>query len=79
MTAVKVVGLSNEGVGGRKPSKYPVADQITDVAVMEGVYAVIAILELVRGFVRASRRTVSSRDSLQSDSPVMDHGHWIGK
>jgi hypothetical protein len=56
MCAIKVVGLSNEGINGRKGSKYPVSDQVIDVAVMAGVYAVVAILELVLGFWRALRR-----------------------
>lgn len=55
MSAVQVVGLSKEGINGRKGSKYPISDQVIDVAVMAGVYAVIAILELVLGFWRALR------------------------
>jgi len=78
MTSVKVVGLSNEGIDGRKPSKYPVSDQVIDVAVMAGVYAVITILELVLGFWRTLRRARSSRESVQSASPVMVE-QWIGK
>lgn len=79
MTSVQVVGLSNEGIDGRKPSKYPVSDQVIDVAVMAGVYAVIAILELVLGFWRALRRARSSRESVQSDSPVVEQDQWVGK
>jgi heme/copper-type cytochrome/quinol oxidase subunit 1 len=63
MSAVKVVGLSKEGITARKESKYPMSDQVIDVAVMAGVYAVIAILEMVLGFWRALRR-VSSRESV---------------
>lgn len=44
MSIVKVIGLHNEGIE-RKGSKYPMSDQILDVAVIAGVYAVIAILE----------------------------------
>lgn len=55
MCVVKVVGLDNEGIDGRKGSKYPVADQVTDVAVMAGVYAAIAVLEGVLMVWRRSR------------------------
>jgi len=50
MSVIKVVGLTNEGINGRKGSKYPIADQVTDVSVIAGVYLVIAILEVVLGF-----------------------------
>ncbi|KAE8442531.1 hypothetical protein EG329_003246 [Mollisiaceae sp. DMI_Dod_QoI] len=62
MCAVKVVGLSNEGIKLRKGSKYPLSDQVIDIAVMAGVYAVIAILELMLGFWRALRRASAGRD-----------------
>ena len=42
---VKVAEEKKEGVNTRKGSKYPVADEVTDVSVMIGVYAVLAILE----------------------------------
>lgn len=42
---VKVAEETKEGTGARKGSKYPVADEMTDVSVMIGVYAVLAILE----------------------------------
>lgn len=42
---VKVAEETKEGTGARKGSKYPVADEITDVSVMIGVYAVVAVLE----------------------------------
>lgn len=73
MCAVKVVGLSKEGINGRKGSKYPISDQVIDVAVMAGVYAVIAILELVLGFWRALRRaSVGRGETPQSGmSPVI--------
>jgi len=72
MCAVKVVGLSNEGINGRKGSKYPISDQVIDVAVMAGVYAVIAILELVLGFWRALRRARGHKSTPQSGmSPVI--------
>ncbi|KAL9593957.1 MAG: hypothetical protein Q9219_007295 [cf. Caloplaca sp. 3 TL-2023] len=43
---VKIAQETKEGTGARKGSKYPVADEITDVAVMIGVYAVLAVLEM---------------------------------
>ena len=55
MAVVKVVGLVKEGINGRKGSKYPVSDQVIDVAVIAGVYAVIAVLEGVLDVWRAHR------------------------
>ena len=46
MNGVKIAEETKEGTGARKGSKYPVADEITDVSVMIGVYAVLAILEV---------------------------------
>ncbi|KAI4254213.1 MAG: hypothetical protein L6R42_007291, partial [Xanthoria sp. 1 TBL-2021] len=43
---VKIAQETKEGTGSRKGSKYPEADEITDVAVMIGVYAVLALLEI---------------------------------
>ncbi|CAG8956502.1 hypothetical protein HYFRA_00003889 [Hymenoscyphus fraxineus] len=43
VNVVKVVGLAKEG--GVREGKYPLSDQITDVAVSAGVFGVIAILE----------------------------------
>jgi len=74
ISVVKVVGLSNEGIDGRKGSKYPVSDQVIDVAVMAGVYAVIGSLEVGLDIWRAQRRrTGAEKDSLQSESPVMEN------
>ncbi|MCJ1454931.1 hypothetical protein MMC28_005284 [Mycoblastus sanguinarius] len=42
---VKVAEEVKEGTGQRKGSKYPVADEVTDVSVMIGVYAALGILE----------------------------------
>ena len=42
---VKIAEETKEGTGARKGSKYPVADEITDVSVMVVVYAVLAFLE----------------------------------
>ncbi|PVH75357.1 hypothetical protein DL98DRAFT_562426 [Cadophora sp. DSE1049] len=81
MSAVKVVGLSKEGIDSRKGSKYPLSDQVIDVAVMAGVYAVVAILEVVLGFWRALRRARREREqSPQSGmSPVMENSEYVGK
>ena len=46
---VKVAEETKEGTGARKGSKYPVADEVTDVSVMIGVYAVLALLEISLG------------------------------
>ena len=43
---VKVAEEAKEGIGARKGSKYPVADELTDVSVMIGVYTILAILEI---------------------------------
>ena len=43
---VKISEEVKEGTGARKGSKYPVSDEITDVSVMIGVYAVLAVLEI---------------------------------
>ncbi|TVY90218.1 hypothetical protein LAWI1_G004388 [Lachnellula willkommii] len=65
VSAVQVVGLDKEGVNGRKGTKYPVGDQIIDVAVMAGVYAVIALLELGLG-VWSVKRHGGRKESLKS-------------
>ena len=46
---VKVGEEKKEGLGARKGSKYPVSDEVTDVSVMIGVYAVLALLEISLG------------------------------
>ena len=62
MTVLKVVGLNDigdreaNGAGKRNGSKYPLSDQIIDVAVMAGVYAVLAVLEVGLEVWRAERR-----------------------
>ena len=43
---VKVAEETKEGTDARKGSKYPIADEITDVSVMIGVYAILALLEV---------------------------------
>lgn len=78
VSVVQVVGLTNEGIDGRKGSKYPISDEVTDVAVMAGVYAVIMVLEIVLGFWRALRRV--GRESLRSRSPqVMGEEELVTK
>ena len=78
MSAVQVVGLIKEGIDGRKKSKYPISDQVIDVAVMAGVYAVVGILELVLGLWRASRRARSAREK-SGMSLVMENSEFVGK
>ena len=63
MSVVKVVGLVKMGINGRKGSKYPVSDQVIDVVVMAGVYAVIGILEVVLGVWRVKRDTRGEGES----------------
>jgi hypothetical protein len=81
MSAVQVVGLSNEGINGRKGSKYPISDQVIDVAVMAGVYAVVAIFELVLGFWRALRRARGAKENTPQSgmSPVIETSEFVGK
>ncbi len=43
---VKIAEEVKEGTGMRKGTKYPVVDELTDVSVMIGVYAVLGILEI---------------------------------
>ena len=42
---VKIAEEDKEGAGTRKGTKYPEVDEITDVAVMVGVYAALGALE----------------------------------
>ena len=81
MSAVQVVGLIKEGINGRKKSKYPISDQVIDVAVMAGVYTVVGILELVLGLWRASRRARGARENTPQSgiSPVMETSEFVGK
>ena len=46
---VKIAEEVKEGVGMREGSKYPEKDEVTDVAVMVGVYVVLAVLEVGLG------------------------------
>jgi hypothetical protein len=80
-SAVPVVGLRKEGINGRKGSKYPISDQVIDVGVMAGVYAMVAILELVLGFWRALRRARGARENTPQSgmSPVIETLEFVGK
>ena len=44
---VKIAEEVKEGTGKRKGSRYPESDEITDVSVMVGVYAALAVLEIL--------------------------------
>lgn len=44
---MKIAEETKEGTGARKGSKYPVADEMTDVGVMIGVYVALAMLEVL--------------------------------
>jgi hypothetical protein len=55
MCIVKVISLIEEGINTRQGSKYPTSDQVTDVAVMAGLYIIIAILEVGLGVWRRHR------------------------
>jgi len=72
MSVVKTVGLvyqQNNGVK-RVGSKYPVSDQIIDVAVMAGVYVVLAALELWLGIWRAARSSRIGEADMESTETV---------
>ena len=43
--SVKIAQEVKEGTDARKGSKYPVVDQLTDVAVMVGVYTMLVLIE----------------------------------
>ena len=46
MNGVKIVEEVKEGTDMRKGTKYPVVDELTDVSIMIGVYAVLGLLEV---------------------------------
>lgn len=46
MNGVKIAEEVKEGTDKRKGTKYPVVDELTDVSVMIGVYAVLGVLEI---------------------------------
>ena len=45
--AVRIVEEVKEGVGSRVGTKYPMADEVTDVGVMVGVYVALGALEVL--------------------------------
>lgn len=47
VSVVKIVEETKEGVGTRAGTKYPMSDEVIDVGVMVGVYAVLGGLEVV--------------------------------
>ena len=47
VSVVKVVEETREGVGTRAGTKYPMSDEVNDVGVMVGVYAVLVGLEVI--------------------------------
>ena len=79
MSAVQVIGLKQQyGYDGRKGSKYPVSDQILDVAVMAGVYAVIALLEIVLVVWSGKRRTSALR-SERGEMGAFEYGRGVSE
>lgn len=76
MSVVKVVGLVKEGIHGRKGSKYPVSDQVIDVSVAAGVYAIIALLEVLLMFARGKRAMTSTEEG---DRVIFGAGRFWGK
>lgn len=82
MNVVKVVGLVNEG--GVREGKYPMVDQITDVAVVAGVYGVIAALEVLVWFLEGKRadQAREGKDSVRSlysrEGEEMEAGGGVG-
>lgn len=72
MSGVKVAGLVRMGISGRKGSKYPVSDQVIDIAVMAGVYAVMAMLELGLRFWRASRAGIWAGQFQEESESVVE-------
>ncbi|ESZ95664.1 hypothetical protein SBOR_3965 [Sclerotinia borealis F-4128] len=79
MSVVQAIGLEQQyGINGRKESKYPVSDQIIDVAVMAGVYAVIALLEQVLVVWRRKRRTTALREEA-GEMGEFEHGRGVSE
>jgi hypothetical protein len=70
MCTIQAIGLGKEGMEARKGSKYPLGDQVLDVAVMAGVYVVIATLEVLLG-VWKTIRVRGSAESLRSETREM--------
>lgn len=79
MSVVKAVGLVKQGITGRKRSDYPVSDQVIDVAVMAGVYAVVGVLEVLLDVWRVRRSGKGEVESVGSGSPVVREEAWNGE
>jgi hypothetical protein len=47
VSVVKIVEETREGVGTRAGTKYPMSNEVVDVGLMVGLYAVLAGLEVV--------------------------------
>lgn len=65
VSIVKIAGLVKMGINGRKASKYPVSDQVIDLATMAGVYVVIGLLEVVLG-IWSKGRVINYKSLLNS-------------
>lgn len=74
MSVVQVIELEQQlGIDGRKGSKYPVSDQVIDVAVMAGVYTVIGLLDITLVLWRGKRRTSALRQE-RGEMGVFEYG-----
>ncbi|KAJ8063036.1 hypothetical protein OCU04_008280 [Sclerotinia nivalis] len=74
VSVVQVIALEQQfGINGSKGSKYPVSDQFLDVAVMAGVYAVIALLEIILVTWRGKKRTAALREE-RGEMGTFDYG-----
>ncbi|KAL3421642.1 hypothetical protein PVAG01_05798 [Phlyctema vagabunda] len=60
MNAVQAAALAMEGMHAREGGKYPLSDQVIDVAVMAGVYAVTMMLEIVLAMWRRQTSAMES-------------------
>lgn len=58
MFVLKIAGEVKEGINGRKDTKYPIVDQVTDLGVMAGVSLILLMLEIILG---EGDRMLSSR------------------
>lgn len=79
MSIIQAVGLAREGIDKGKSGKYPISDQVIDVAVMAGVYAVIGILEIVIDMWRSRReRAVKQGGEVADRNEFADLGSGKG-
>jgi hypothetical protein len=69
----KTVGLVLEQNNGEKRigSKYPVSDQLLDVAVMAGVYLALAVLEVALGIWKIRASTRREKEPLEERDTVL--------